>query len=166
MVKESTKFLSVSTVASLVPPGSWFSGLVPETVIHSSTHHPSIIRPAMHACIHHLTFYSFIYSFFQCSFRPSIHSFFFFNVAHFESLYWICYNIACFVFGHEACGVLAPWPEIEPTLPALEGEVLTTGPPGKSLSVPSYIIYQGPTLCSMLKAQILRKMLAFKENIV
>ena len=36
-------------------------------------------------------------------------------------------------FGHEACGILAPWPGIEPAPPALEGEVLTTGPPGKSL---------------------------------
>ena len=36
-------------------------------------------------------------------------------------------------FGHEACGVLAPWLGIEPTSPALEGEILTTGPPGKSL---------------------------------
>ena len=33
-------------------------------------------------------------------------------------------------FGLEACEVLAPWPGIEPTLPALE--VLTTEPPGKS----------------------------------
>ena len=56
---------------------------------------------------------------------------------HFQSLYWICYNIAsglCFgVFGHEACGILAPRPGIEPAPTALEGEVLTTGPPGKSL---------------------------------
>ena len=37
------------------------------------------------------------------------------------------------IFGCEACGILAPQPGIEPTLPALEGEVLTTGPPGKSL---------------------------------
>ena len=36
-------------------------------------------------------------------------------------------------FSHEACGVLAPRPGVEPTRPALEGEVLTTGPPGKSL---------------------------------
>ena len=36
-------------------------------------------------------------------------------------------------FGHEACGILAPQPGIEPTPPALEGEVLTTGSPGKSL---------------------------------
>ena len=36
-------------------------------------------------------------------------------------------------FSHEACGILAPQPGIEPATPALEGEVLTTGPPGKSL---------------------------------
>ena len=30
-------------------------------------------------------------------------------------------------------GILAPQPGIEPTPPALEGEVLTTGPGGKSL---------------------------------
>ena len=53
-------------------------------------------------------------------------------------LYWICYNIAsiffmhCFFFDHEACGILAPWPGIEPSTPALEGEALTTGPPPKS----------------------------------
>ena len=34
--------------------------------------------------------------------------------------------------GPEACGILAPWPGIEPAPPALEGEVLTNGPPGKS----------------------------------
>ena len=35
-------------------------------------------------------------------------------------------------FGHKACGILALRPEIEPTSPALEGEVLTTGLPGMS----------------------------------
>ena len=35
-------------------------------------------------------------------------------------------------FGHEACGILATWRGSEPALPSLEGEVLTTGPPGKS----------------------------------
>ena len=40
----------------------------------------------------------------------------------------------CFwFFGQEAYGVLAPGPEIKPNPPALEGEVLITGPPGKSL---------------------------------
>ena len=34
-------------------------------------------------------------------------------------------------FGRHVCGVLAPQPGIEPAPPALEGEVLTTGPPGK-----------------------------------
>ena len=37
-------------------------------------------------------------------------------------------------FGHEACGILAPRPGIEPVPPAFEGEVLTTGLPGKSLA--------------------------------
>ena len=36
------------------------------------------------------------------------------------------------LFGHETCGILAPSPGIEPAPPALEGEVLTTGPHGKS----------------------------------
>ena len=36
------------------------------------------------------------------------------------------------VFGPEARGILVPRPGIEPTLPALEGKVLTIGPPGKS----------------------------------
>ena len=31
-----------------------------------------------------------------------------------------------------ACGILVPWPGIEPMSPALEGGFLTTGPPGKS----------------------------------
>ena len=35
-------------------------------------------------------------------------------------------------FGPEACGILAPRPGIEPAPPALEGEVSTTGLPGKS----------------------------------
>ena len=38
-----------------------------------------------------------------------------------------------FFFGHEACGILAPRPGIEPTVPALGGEVLTTGLLGESL---------------------------------
>ena len=53
-----------------------------------------------------------------------------------DSMHWIHHNIAsvlCFVFsGLEACGILAPPPGIEPISPALVGEVLTTGPPGKS----------------------------------
>ena len=40
---------------------------------------------------------------------------------------------ALFFFGHEACGILASQPCIEPTPPALEGEVLTIGLLGKSL---------------------------------
>ena len=35
--------------------------------------------------------------------------------------------------GPFACGTLIPRPGIEPAPPALEAQVLTTGPPGKSL---------------------------------
>ena len=35
-------------------------------------------------------------------------------------------------FGHKACGILALQPAIELASAALEGEVLTTGLPGKS----------------------------------
>ena len=35
------------------------------------------------------------------------------------------------VFWCEVCRILAPQPGIEPAPPALEGKVLTTGPPGK-----------------------------------
>ena len=41
----------------------------------------------------------------------------------------------CF-FVPKACGIPVPWPGIEPTPPALEGKVLTTGPPGKSPASP------------------------------
>ena len=40
----------------------------------------------------------------------------------------------CFTFwffNYEVCGVLAPLPGIKPAPPALEGEVLSTGLPGK-----------------------------------
>ena len=37
-------------------------------------------------------------------------------------------------FGHKACGILALQPGIRPVSPELEGDVLTPGPPGKSLS--------------------------------
>ena len=42
-----------------------------------------------------------------------------------------CFYVLGF-FGREACGCLAPRPEIGSTPPATEVEVLATGPPGKS----------------------------------
>ena len=36
------------------------------------------------------------------------------------------------LFGCKACRILVPWPGTETAPPALEGEVLTAGPPGKS----------------------------------
>ena len=37
------------------------------------------------------------------------------------------------VFGHESWEILAPWPGTKPARTAFEGEVLTSGLPGKSL---------------------------------
>ena len=42
---------------------------------------------------------------------------------------FVCFYVLCF---GDACGVLAPWPGMQPLAPALEGEVPTTGPLGKS----------------------------------
>ena len=42
--------------------------------------------------------------------------------------YHFCFTF--WFFGREACGILAPRPGIKPAPPALEGEALTTGPPG------------------------------------
>ena len=48
------------------------------------------------------------------------------------SLLQYCFCFMFWFFSHEACGILAPWPGIEPVPPALEGEVLNTGLPSKS----------------------------------
>ena len=59
---------------------------------------------------------------------------FFFDVEYLWSPYWICHSITCFMFfGHKACRILASWPGIESVPPALNGEFLNTGPPGKPL---------------------------------
>ena len=55
----------------------------------------------------------------------------------------------CF-FGHEAYGILAFHPGFEPVPLALEGKVLTTGPPGKSpgLLTSHYLaLYHLPSHC-------------------
>ena len=79
------------------------------------------------------------------SYFPSSLSFrqphFFFFFSFFKSLLNLLQYCFCFMFwffGHEACGIFAPQPGIEPTPPALEGEVLTARPPGKSLHRPSW----------------------------
>ena len=64
-----------------------------------------------------------------------------------------CFCFMFWFFGREACGILAPRPGIKPTPPALEGEVLTTGPPGTSLS---FTFYCGITCikCINLKCKV------------
>ena len=43
--------------------------------------------------------------------------------------------VACGPGCSVACWILVPWPGIEPTFPALQGEFLTTGPSGKPQSL-------------------------------
>ena len=49
----------------------------------------------------------------------------------FVTIFLLCYVLAFWPW----CMILGPWLEIEPAPPALEGEVFTTGPPGKSLKL-------------------------------
>ena len=47
-----------------------------------------------------------------------------------------CFCCLCVgFFGYKSCGILAPWPGIKSAPPALEGEVWTPGPPGKSWQI-------------------------------
>ena len=50
-------------------------------------------------------------------------------------------------FGCEACGIITSWPGIRPVPLALEGEVLTTGPPGKSWGYSFIKCPHGPRDC-------------------
>ena len=75
-----------------------------------------------------LSFYTNVVFFFSPRF------FFFMWTIFLKSLLNLVQYCFCFLswfFGCEARGVLVPWPGIKPTPPALEGEVLATGPPGK-----------------------------------
>ena len=46
---------------------------------------------------------------------------------------WNHFLVVCVLSWFVVCGILVHWPGIKPTSPALQGEFLTTGPPGKSL---------------------------------
>ena len=69
-----------------------------------------------------------------------------------------CFCFMFWFFGREACGILAPKPGIEPSLPTLEGKVSTTGPKGKSLQPLDHQgshsslreVWCGPTLFDLL----------------
>ena len=86
---------------------------------------------------------------------------FLFDVYYFCSIYWICYNIAsvvCFgFFGHNFCGILALWPGIKSTTPALEDEFLTTLPPVRS---------QGVIFIPVIQTRKLRKIRRMSEKTV
>ena len=62
----------------------------------------------------------------------SLGAFFFFFFKSLLNLLQYCFCVMVWFFDHEACGILAPQPGIEPIPLALEGKVLTTGLLGKS----------------------------------
>ena len=69
-----------------------------------------------------------------------------------------CFCFMFWYFGHEACGILAPPPWISDPPPALEGEVLTTGLPGKvkvTQSCPTLCDPMDHTINGILQARIL-----------
>ena len=75
--------------------------------------------------VHVKFFFSFLTIFCCCCCGP-------FKKSFLNLLQYCCLFMLWF-FGQEACEVLAPWAGIELESPALKGEVLTTGLPGKSL---------------------------------
>ena len=60
-----------------------------------------------------------------------------------------------FWFGLKAHGILAPWPGIWHTHPALEGKVLTTGSPGNSLKESLWLKSAGAAAKSLQSCSIL-----------
>ena len=85
----------------------------------------------------------------------------------------------CFI-GREACGILASQPGMEPKPPALEGKLLTTGLPGKSLLRVVYSVKMSFRNTGKIKTfsdieklkelitsrNALQKMLTYKENYI
>ena len=66
-----------------------------------------------------------------------------------------CFCFLFWFFGHQACGILAPQPRIKHVPTALEGGVLTTGPPGEYL----FVLYlpipcQSTTLSTITPAKV------------
>ena len=59
-----------------------------------------------------------------------------------------------------ACGILVPWPRIEPASPALEGRFFTTGPPGKS-AVPTLKIRAAGSATMLKWRKILITVISF-----
>ena len=46
-----------------------------------------------------------------------------------SNLLQYCFCLRLWFFGYKACGILVHWPGIEPTVPSLEGKILTTKSP-------------------------------------
>ena len=79
-------------------------------------------------------YYGLLWSYFSSQWQGTIFLRFFWCGPFLMSLLNLLQYHSCFMFwfsGHEAHGILAPRLGIKPTLAALNGGVLTTGPPGR-----------------------------------
>ena len=72
-----------------------------------------------------------------------------------KSLLNLLQYCSCFIYLFWLQDMLARWPRIEPAPSVLEGEVLTTGLPGKSLDAPSFfpLIWPSPSPLSFVTWQ-------------
>ena len=88
----------------------------------------------------------------------------FFYVDHFFksllNLFQHCFWFFFFFSGCKAFGIFAPWPGIEPTPPAVESEVLSTGTPGKSQHGHLYVLKKNKimTYWASLVAQMVKNL--------
>ena len=76
-----------------------------------------------------------------------------------------CFMFWFLVFGCEACEILAPQTGIKPPTPALEGEVLTTGPPRKSHTISAIWNSHLSPLCPSHSVRI-KKMLILQLTVI
>ena len=65
-------------------------------------------------------------------------------------LFYVLFVWFFFFFGQEACRILAPWPGIEPSAPALGAEILTSRLPRKSPCILILILMEYSRLTGLL----------------
>ena len=122
-----TLHLSPVSISILREQPRLWPSVSPSLTLSLSSVHLFGLRLFSAAIPNYTWFLLFFVKFFFCVcvqtiFKLFTEFFFFYNIA----------SVFCFFFHHKSCGIWAPRPGIEPTAPALEGAVLTTGLPGKS----------------------------------
>ena len=121
-----------SSIIFLRFPNLFFSVLFPLNSSYSDVYPPWTVN----------TFFP-LFTCFTSFFLKFFFFFFLMWTIFFKSLLNLLQYCFCFMFwffGCQACGIFTPQPGTEPAPPALEGEVFTTGRPGKSRVSPLLIL--------------------------